>query len=418
MNKKSIDKLRKHFILIALLSFTCVMFFIGGLVYVINIAAARHEAYETLTIILDNDGELNIDADKVPQSLLDKYFFLSKQSQSSPEFSYQTRYFYVEFDQEMKPSSLVTGHIAALTDEEAIEYAKSAVQSGNSFRRRGNYYYLVNHTDSGTEVAFLDCRSQFYANSRILFIALLLIVVGAVVSFLILRAFSYRIIQPEIRNIQRQKQFITNASHELKTPLAVIRANTELDIMMNGENEWNQSTMRQVDHMTDLIQNLVTIAKYQEKSSGVRVDTDLSKTVSESAESFRSVAEHESKTFTKKIPDGIHMEAEPNQISQLTALLVDNAIKYCDDGGEITVELSQKGRYIRLIVSNSYAEGANQDYRRFFDRFYREDEAHTQGRGGYGIGLSIAEGLMEQYRGSIDVSWKDGVISFTCTFKA
>ena len=112
------------------------------------------------------------------------------------------------------------------------------------------------------------------------------------------------------------------------------------------------------------------------------------------------------------------MEAEPNQISQLTALLVDNAIKYCDDGGEITVELSQKGRYIRLIVSNSYAEGANQDYRRFFDRFYREDEAHTQGRGGYGIGLSIAEGLMEQYRGSIDVSWKDGVISFTCTFKA
>lgn len=104
MNKKSIDKLRKHFILIALLSFTCVMFFIGGLVYVINIAAARHEAYETLTIILDNDGELNIDADKVPQSLLDKYFFLSKQSQSSPEFSYQTRYFYVEFDQEMKPS--------------------------------------------------------------------------------------------------------------------------------------------------------------------------------------------------------------------------------------------------------------------------------------------------------------------------
>jgi two-component system sensor histidine kinase CiaH len=417
MNKKSIDKLRRRFILIALLSFTCVMSFIGGLVYAINIAATRHEAFETLNLILDNNGELITAGEKNPGTLLDKYLFLSKRYQSSPEFSYQTRYFYVTFDNNMKTTDLVSGHIAALSEAETIEYAKAAVQSDSRFHRRGNYYYLVHESDSGTEVAFLDCRSQFYTNTRILFISLLLTIFGAAASFLILRVFSFRVIQPEIRNMQRQKQFITNASHELKTPLAVIRANTELDVLMNGENEWNQSTMRQVDHMTDLIQNLVTIAKYQEKSSGIRVDTDFSKAVSESAESFRAVAEHESKTFTKKIPDGIHMEAEPNQISQLTALLVDNAIKYCDDNGEITVELSQKGRYIRLIVSNSYKEGANQDYRRFFDRFYRENEAHTQGSGGYGIGLSIAESLMEQYRGSIDVSWKDGIISFTCTFK-
>lgn len=417
MNKKSIDKLRKRFILIAFLSFTCVMVFIGGLVYVINIAATRHDALDTLTLILDNDGELKSDEGNSSESILNKYFFSSERYQESPEFSYQTRYFYVAFDGNGDTSNVVTEHIAAFTESEIIEYAKEAANSGNTFRRHGNYYYLVQKTGDNTEVAFLDCRDQFFTNSRILFISLLLIAIGAIVSFLILRAYSYRIIRPEMRNIQRQKQFITNASHELKTPLAVIRANTELDMMMNGESEWNQSTMRQVDHMTDLIQNLVTIAKYQEKSTGIRVDTDLSKTISDSAETFRTVADHAQKKFTLNIPEGIHMEAEPNQISQLTALLVDNAIKYCDEGGEIIVELVQKGKYIRLIVSNTYAAGEHEDYSRFFERFYREDEAHTQGKGGYGIGLSIAEGLMDQYRGSIDASWKDGKISFTCTFR-
>lgn len=418
MNKKSINKLRKKFIFVAFLSFTGVMFFIGGLIYLINIAVTRHDAHDTLTMIIDNGGELS-DADgDSSDNLLNKYLFSSERYQSSPEFSYQTRYFYVSFDENLNTTTAVTGHIAALSEEEALEYARKAVKSGSDFKRSGDYYYLVEKENDDAKVAFLDCRDQFYTNTRILFVSILLITGGAIASFLVLRALSYRIIQPEIRNIQRQKQFITNASHELKTPLAVIRANTELDMMMNGENEWNQSTMRQVDHMTDLIQNLVTIAKYQEKSTGIKVDTDISKAVSESADSFRPVAEKAGKTFTENIPEGLHMMAEPTQIGQLTAILVDNAIKYCDDGGEISITLSQRGKNTRLVVSNTYAEGENQDYSRFFDRFYREDEAHTQGKGGYGIGLSIAEGLMEQYKGGINVSWKDGVISFACSFRS
>ena len=111
------------------------------------------------------------------------------------------------------------------------------------------------------------------------------------------------------------------------------------------------------------------------------------------------------------------MTANKGQLSQLMSLLLDNAIKYCDDGGTVKISLSQKGKGIKLNVSNSYAAGENQDYSRFFDRFYRDDKSHNIDKGGYGIGLSIADGIVKQYRGKIDVSWKDGVIDFSCHLK-
>jgi two-component system sensor histidine kinase CiaH len=418
MDKKSINRMRKNFILVAFLSFTAVMLFIGGLIYVINSAATRKDAYDTLQLILESRGDLTAESDSAADNLIRKYLFITNRYRESPEFTYQTRYFYVTFDEKGETDDVITEHIAAVTRARAIELAEDAKDLGDEFSRTGNYYYLVEQDGDETRVAFLDCRDQLIGNTRILFISFVLTAGGALASFLLLRIFSFRIIQPELRNMRRQKQFITNASHELKTPLAVIRANTELDMMMNGENEWNKSTMRQVDHMTKLIQTLVTIAKYQERASVELIDTDLSKIVHESAESFRSVADQAGKTFEEQIQDGIHMKAEPSVMEQLTGLLVDNAIKYCDDGGSVSVALAQKGKTIRLVVSNTYADGANHDYSRFFERFYRQEEAHTQGKGGFGIGLSMAESIMEQYHGSINASWKDGVICFTCTFHA
>lgn len=113
------------------------------------------------------------------------------------------------------------------------------------------------------------------------------------------------------------------------------------------------------------------------------------------------------------------MMANESQIRQLSSLLIDNAIKYCDDGGTIRVTLTQKGRSpVRLDVSNNYAKGGDVDYARFFERFYRQDKSHNIEKGGYGIGLSIAQAIVEQYKGSsIDAAWKDGIITFTCLLK-
>ena len=189
--------------------------------------------------------------------------------------------------------------------------------------------------------------------------------------------------------------------------------------MMGTENEWTQSTMRQVDRLTGLIQNLVLVTRASEKDSKEdRVETDFTAIVKDTAKTFEPVALSDGKTIEYSIAEGVGMLAHEGDIRQISTLLIDNAIKYCDDGGKVTIGLGtdKKKKNIYLRVSNSYATGEGKDYHRFFDRFYRGDEAHNIDKEGYGVGLSIAQGLMERYHGDIKVNWRDGIITFTCKF--
>ena len=147
-----------------------------------------------------------------------------------------------------------------------------------------------------------------------------------------MRLLSKGIVRTEMENMEKQKQFITNASHELKTPLAVIKANTEMQEMMDGESEWSQSTLRQVDRMTGLIGNLVQIVRAQEMTDGELAPTDVALAVSETVDSFAPVAVSEGKKLEKEVPDSLVIRSNDSSMRQLTSLLVDNAIKYCDDG--------------------------------------------------------------------------------------
>lgn len=441
MNTRDIEKIRKKFIVIATLSFVLVMLTVAGLIYATNLVVTRSQIRGVLNYLIDHDGELphagenddpetevetgegtaadNEDASQ-EEVTLEQLFGSQARSYSSPDFIYATRYFSVLFDENDQVTEIKTGHIAAVDEAQAEELARKVTGQMFSFGSYGVYYYKVaKREDGGKIVVFLDSANQVFTNHRLLFTALALIGLGMIIAFLLVRGLSFRIVRTEIENVKRQKQFITNASHELKTPLSVIRANTEVEQMINGENEWNVSTMKQVNRLQVLIDNLVRIARAEEKSDQLpREMINIAKSVSESVETFRPVAIAEGKALESRIEEKVMLMANEADLRQLTSLLVDNAIKYCDEGGKVTVVLSAlRGRTIRLIVSNSYAEGAEVDYSRFFDRFYRKDEAHTVDKGGYGIGLSIAESLVQQYRGSINVSWKDGEISFVCVLR-
>lgn len=197
----------------------------------------------------------------------------------------------------------------------------------------------------------------------------------------------------------------------------MIKANTEMDEIINGENEWTQSTLRQVDRMNSLIKNLLTIAKFQEKEKTEITDVDISIIVKEVADTFAPVDSCNKITLNISIMNDVHMSCAADDIRQLTTLLLDNAIKYCDDNGEVNVELFKKARQIVLKVSNHYKSGENVDYTKFFERFYREDQSRNIDKGGYGIGLSITQEIVKTYKGSIKVSWENDIISFICSFK-
>ena len=335
------------------------------------------------------------------------------------------RFFAVLYDEDMAFEEIRTNLMELPSSEYALEAAQEVLENASRkgplrlSKRYGTYdvfsYLVTERSSGGSIVVFLDVSSNINDSNRLFYTALILIGFGSIAVLLVMRALSFSVIKPEIRNAQLQKQFITNASHELKTPLAVIRANTELEQMINGENEWNQSTLRQVDRMNGLIANLVMIARAEEKEdAGEMTLLDVSKLVRETADTFLPVAQQDGKQFEISVPEGILLTAEESDIRQLSSVLIDNAIKYCDEHGTIRVTLAalSRGRQIRLEVSNSYGEGKEIDYSRFFGRFYRQDESHNADRGGYGIGLSIAETLVNKYHGSIDAGWKDGMITF------
>lgn len=430
MNSKGIIKLQRKFILVTALAFISVILIVGGFMYLASLFATRNEIHEIIDYIIENDGDImeSYNGYNIPESadrdegdsssFFDNIFGYGNWMNESKEFPYSIRYFAVLLDEDSNVVSVKTSHIAAVEEESAVRYADRAINSSFSFGRIENYYYQVaERKNGGTIVVYLESRRQMDAIGRVLYYAIVLIAFGSVLTILFVFLFSKKIVRRELARKEMQDRFLTNASHELKTPLAVIKANTEVEQMISGENEWNISTMQQVERMTGLIQNLISIVRAEERENEEPVtDIDISSLVKETADSFRSVAKHGGKQLVYDIEENIECRMSEADVRQLVLLFIDNAVKYCDDEGTVTIALRSKVRSVRLLVSNSYAEGAGIDYSRFFERFYRKDESHNIEKGGYGVGLSIAESVVQKYHGKINVEWKDGIITFVCTF--
>ena len=185
--------------------------------------------------------------------------------------------------------------------------------------------------------------------------------------------------------------------------------------LINGKNEWTGNIISQVKRLSLLINYLVLLSKIGETSAKdlTLVDTDLSEAVKSSAGSFRQMIEDAGKTLSVEAESGIHAKVEPRLFSEIVSILLDNAVKYCDEKGTITTRLEKHKKGVILSVSNPYQEGASEDYERFFERFYRGDTSHNSKRSGYGIGLAMARDMARLMKGSLAVSYKDGVITFS-----
>jgi len=282
MNERGIKKLRRKFIRISFLSLLVTMIFIGGLIYFSNLILSRKTIRNTLNYIVEMGGHLDgsvlnglkeedgveaaegMEKGSNPETSASrgnydvvrflKDIFYNEIDGDNPEFYYTTRYFSIIYSTSGEISEVYTNHIAAVSETEAKAYGNAALYTGRNFGRDGDYYYKVAKVSDGrTIVVYLDSSDILSQNYRILFIVFGLIVVGVIAAGVVTVFFSKWAIAPEIRNVEIQKSFITNASHELKTPLAVIRANTEMQEMLNGESEWTDSTMRQVDRMSGLM---------------------------------------------------------------------------------------------------------------------------------------------------------------------
>lgn len=401
-------KLRLRFIATASLAILIVLFSVVG---VLN--SARHvqtvdEINKILTLLSDNGGSFP-SISKTTSELGDTV---------SVDTLFQYRYFSAKMDHHGNIISLNSSNISDLTDQEVKEFLERINHSkdtrGDFSYHHHTYSYMVSETSRRSDlIVVLDSTNQFRDNMALVHLSIWMSGISFIFFVLVISIVSGKVIKPFIRNYERQRRFITNAGHELKTPLAIISANNELVELMNGESEWTKSTNDQVKRMTGLINSLVAMARLEEQPELVLTNVNFSDIARDAAEDFKGPVIKDGKEFVMDIQPNIHVKAEEKSLFELVTLLVDNANKYCDPAGKVSVTLS-KNRLskAKLEISNTYTKGKDVDYTKFFERFYREDESHNNKTSGYGIGLSMAQTMVKLFKGNISVNYKDDTITF------
>lgn len=424
-----IKKLRKKLVAVAMLSLFIVLFIIIGTVNVLNYTRMVDDANRTLNILKENNGSF-------PRPDMSHGHGEEMFKGMSPEAPYESRYFSVMMDDNGNVSTIDTGKIAGTDTDEAAEYAVKALASGKTEGFMGQYRFALKETDSGSLIIFLYCGRGLSNFRSVLFISVVISLAGMLAVFLLLVFFSGRIVKPVSESYDKQKRFITDAGHELKTPLTIIDADAELVELECGESEWLDDIRKQTKRLTSLTNDLIYLAKMEEgQKNTVKIEFPLSDVVEETAESFRARAINDNKKLELDIQPGLSYIGDEKAVRQLVSILVDNAVKYADSEGNIRVKLSSiagkqnmipnkkssveskqavllkqsaVSRTIKLEVYNTCEHIEAESVKHLFDRFYRAEQSHNSQTGGYGIGLSVAKAVVEAHGGKISACTDDG----------
>ena len=301
------------------------------------------------------------------------------------------------------------------TDRQVAEIAESALADGRECGRVGTQFYR--RTETGLIV--LDARLDFLSASGVLRSTILIAAASCLLLSLLAWLLIRRMVQPVEDAFTRQKQFVSDASHELKTPLAVISANAEVLEQEIGENEYLGYIRSEVHRTDTLVNNLLTLARMDRGAEAAMGRFDLSRALLDVTLPFESTVYEAGKTMETDVPEGIDCAGNEDMVKQLAVILLSNALKYSDDGGRIEVSLKVRGKQRELRVFNTGKAIAPEDQEHIFDRFWRADPAHGRETGGHGLGLAIARTIVDAHRGKITVDSREGFgTAFTVTLNA
>lgn len=443
-----IKNLRKRFIFAAMASTFGVLFVIMSILNVANYVRMVSRADDTLEELADNNGQFdskdfmkelmpdhkdgqlpsnsgesdeNVTANQDGSENIQPPANPGKKrgDKFSPETPFQTRYFSVVVSDGMVVSYSLD-NIAAVDESEAESYADQIIDDGIDKGFIDIYRYMVVDCDDetgGSRIIFVDCRQEieYFKNTLVYSVGVSLL--GFLAVFTLVLFWSKKIFKPVADSYEKQKRFITDASHEIKTPLTIIDANTEVIEMVNGESEWTQNTRDQVKRLTSLTNQMVALSRLDENPEPKEMtEFNLSDVAYEVIDHFVALSEVTGKKINMEIQDGITYKGDENSIRQLISILVDNAMKYAVQTESIDISLKRDGRKIRFMLRNltdGMQEGA-QDI--LFERFYRPDSSRNSETGGSGIGLSLAKSIVEVHKGKITAKCDgEGYITFMVT---
>lgn len=401
-----IRSLRWKFIVIAMVSLLGTMAVLCTAIGVGNHYVTAHRVDRAIFLLHQNGGSF-----RLQDTHTDPYNF---NFQVTPETPFETRYFIVELTAQKEIKGVELEHIAALDRRTVVETVSQIVDSGKNQGYLGHYRFGVfPREDGGSTVIVLDCFLQLQAANNMLRVIIAVFLVCATAVFFLLLCLSKRAIRPFVDNLERQRQFVTDASHELKTPLAILSADIGLLEDSYGTDKWLESARVQVLRLDKLIKNLVELARTEETvKEEIIVCFSVSDIAQASVDAFLPLAKAAGKTLTWEVAEQVTMKGIQDNFFRLFSILLDNAVKYCDSGGRIHLSVVQRGRNIYISVSNPCRDVEVAQLPRYFDRFYRADSSRARSTGGYGIGLSTAKAIVTRHKGRITSSYADGVITF------
>lgn len=427
-----IGRLRRKFVLITALCLLAVELLLIGIINIINFRQISRNENELLDILCENNGEFpemiqmwtemydngnRVRPDRGMREYTDPFYMGMNITE---ETRFRTRYFYVKYDVIGRIVFINTGHIALVTSDTALDYCKMANARNADAGYIGDFSYRIHDQPDGPLYIFLDCTENFATKHRFLFVSVGISIIGYILVCLLIIIFSRSAVRPFIENYEKQKMFITDAGHEIKTPLAIISANTEVLEMTEGENEWTTSIKNQVDRLNGLIAGMLKLARSEEDTQLPEFKVfDVSQAFDDIVTPFVTLAKSKGLTLDIEGEQGIIMNGDEDSVSQLISILTENAVKYCDKDGSIKAELNRNSKYVVITVENDCAEPP-EDTERLFDRFYRADSSRsrdTQHRTGYGIGLSVAQAIVKLHKGKISCEAENGRIVFRAELK-
>jgi len=419
-----INKLRFRFIRITMAAVLIVLTIIIAAINLVNIRR-NNQSLDDITQRLAQSNVFLLP--KPPEDAGEPHFDFSGFDRGRPfpfhnekELPFSARFFLIRINESGEIIGSDLRQIASVGEEDLDSIKDGVLKDNRNVGWYHTYRYRVSEADGGFLLIVLEATSTLSTMTYVLFITLAVGVVSFVLIFAIIAVFSKRAIRPIAEAYDKQRQFITDASHELKTPLTVISANTEILTLTHGENEWCDGIARQTNTMRNLIGQMIQMAKLDENNAvQVREEFDLSEAIYDTAVSFGALAAQRELHLNIEIAPALRMIGDEAAIRQVAAILVDNAVKYCDAGGDIDVKLRSAGKRggSVLTVENSFAAADALDTKRLFDRFYRSDKARESANS-FGLGLPIAKSIMEQHKGTLECrKCAEEKIRFCATFR-
>ncbi len=403
-----IKKLKRKFVLLATVSSFILMTILISTMNIINYSSVIRESDNILNMISEPSFPFHKKDEIIGEKPVDKPIkdneFLPHGM--SPEVPYESRYFIVKLSSDGEIIETNIDRIISV-DESTIERFVS--KSINNKKDRGfvdNFRFLKTFDENTETIIFLDSGRRMDAFNRFMWSSIGIGLSGCVVVFALFLVASSYIVKPMAISQERQKRFISDASHEIKTPLTVIQANVDLLELEMGENECIDDIRDQAKRLTVLTNDLVSLSRMEESKDGLLItEFPLSDLVLEEANVFDKPMALRKIDYKIDITPDISYNGSPDAIRKLVSILLDNCLKYSIDSGDSGISLSRNKKEVILKVYNKTNEMIKEeDIPRLFDRFYRADSSRNSETGGHGIGLSIAKAIVDSHNGKIKAS--------------